>query len=93
MVRRKVVMSRDPKLPLCQWSEASNRKVNMIISVSTKRNSQTVEKPLFLGRVAFLAPFGRSQRSRKMLRHKALGLCPKPRQGDDPPAPRTLSAA
>lgn len=27
MVRRKVVMSRDPKLPLCQWSEASNRKV------------------------------------------------------------------
>ena len=41
---------------------------------------QTVEKPLILGRAAFLAPFGRSQRSRNMLRHKALGLCPKPRQ-------------
>ena len=54
---------------------------------------QTVEKPLVLERAAFLASFGRSQRSRKMLRHKALGLCPKPRQGDDPPAPRTLSAA
>ena len=54
---------------------------------------QTVEKPMVLERAAFLASFGRSQRSRKMLRHKALGLCPKPRQGDDPPAPRTLSAA
>ena len=53
----------------------------------------TVEKTLVLERAAFLASFGRSQRSRKMLRHKALGLCPKPRQGDDPPAPRTLSAA
>ena len=42
---------------------------------------------------ASLRAFGRSQRSRNMLRHKALGLCPKPRQGDDPPAPRTLSAA
>ena len=42
---------------------------------------------------ASLRAFGRSQRSRKMLRHKALGLCPKPRQGDDPPAPHTLSAA
>ena len=55
--------------------------------------TQTVEKPMVLERAAFLASFGRSQRSRKMLRHKALGLCPKPRQGDDPPAPRTLSAA
>ena len=41
---------------------------------------QTIEKPLVLERAAFLASFGRSQRSRKMLRHKALGLCPKPRQ-------------
>ena len=41
---------------------------------------QTVEKPMVLERAAFLASFGRSQRSRKMLRHKALGLCPKPRQ-------------
>ena len=41
---------------------------------------QTVEKPLILGRAAFLAPFRRSQRSQEMLRHKALGLCPKPRQ-------------
>ena len=56
------------------------------------RRPQTVEKPLVLGRAAFLAPFGRSQRSRKMLRHKALGLCPKPRQGPEAPAPRTLSA-
>ena len=37
------------------------------------RKAQTVEKPLVLERVAFLASFGRSQRSRKMLRHKALG--------------------
>ena len=44
------------------------------------RKAQTVEKPLVLERAAFLASFGRSQRSRKMLRHKALGLCPKPRQ-------------
>ena len=54
---------------------------------------QTVEKPLILGRAAFLAPFRRSQRSQEMLRHKALGLCPKPRQGPEAPAPRTLSAA
>ena len=53
---------------------------------------QAVEKLLILGRAAFLAPFRRSQRLRKMLWHKALGLCPKPRQGDDPPAPHTLSA-
>ena len=37
----------------------------------------TVEKPLNLEKAAFLASFGRSW---KMLRHKALGLCPKPRQ-------------
>ena len=54
---------------------------------------QTVEKPLILGRAAFLAPFRRSQRLQEMLRHKALGLCPKPRQGPEAPAPRTLSAA
>ena len=40
---------------------------------------------------ASLRAFGRSQRSHKMLRHKALGLCPKPRQGPEAPAPRTLS--
>ena len=34
---------------------------------------RTVEKPMVLERAAFLASFGRSQRSRKMLRHKALG--------------------
>ena len=47
-----------------------------------RRAAQTVEKTLVLvlERAAFLASFGRSQRSRKMLRHKALGLCPKPRQ-------------
>ncbi len=45
-----------------------------------QRPLQTVEKPMVLERAAFLASFGRSQRSRKMLRHKALGLCPKPRQ-------------
>ena len=49
--------------------------------------AQTVEKPLILGRAAFLAPFRRSQRSQEMLRHKALGLCPKPRQGPEAPAP------
>ena len=38
---------------------------------------QTIEKPLNLEKAAFLASFGRSW---KMLRHKALGLCPKPRQ-------------
>ena len=41
---------------------------------------QTVEKPLNLEKAAFLASFGRSQRSWKILRHKALGLCPKPRR-------------
>ena len=60
---------------------------------SERNMAQTVDKPLVLGKAAFLAPFGRSQRSRKMLRHKALGLCPKPRQGPEAPAPRTLSAA
>ena len=54
---------------------------------------QTVEKPLILGRAAFLAPFRRSQRLQEMLRHKALGLCPKPRQGPEAPAPRPLSTS
>ena len=44
------------------------------------QGAQTVEKPLNLEKAAFLAFFGRSQRSWKMLRHKALGLCSKPRQ-------------
>ena len=44
------------------------------------QGAQTVEKPLNLEKAAFLASFGRSQRSWKMLRHKALGLCPKARQ-------------
>ena len=38
------------------------------------------------------APEGRKKRLRKMLRHKALGLCPKARQGPEAPVPRTLSA-
>ena len=38
-----------------------------------RRALQAVEKPLVLERTAFLASFGRSQRSRNMLRHKALG--------------------
>ena len=44
------------------------------------QGAQTVEKPLNLEKAAYLASFGRSQRSWKMLRHKALGLCPKARQ-------------
>ena len=39
-----------------------------------------LKKPLNLEKAAFLASFGRSQRSWKILRHKALGLCPKPRR-------------
>ena len=62
-------------------------------SAALRSKAQTVEKPLILGRAAFLAPFRRSQRLQEMLRHKASGLRPKPRQGDDPPAPHTLSAA
>ena len=44
------------------------------------QGAQIIEKPLNLEKAAFLASFGRSQRSWKMLRHKALGLCPKARQ-------------
>ena len=44
------------------------------------QGAQTVEKPLNLEKAAYLTSFGRSQRSWKMLRHKALGLCPKARQ-------------
>ena len=45
------------------------------------QGAQIIEKPLNLEKAAFLASFGRSQRSWKMLRHKTLGRCPKPRQG------------
>ena len=38
----------------------------------------------------FLRPSGRSQRLLFVLRHRDLGRCPKPRQGDDPPAPRSF---
>ena len=34
--------------------------------------ARTVEKPLMLGKAAFHASFGRSQRSQKILRHKGL---------------------
>ena len=59
---------------LCQQPESA------LSLIHGKARIQTVEKTLVLERAAFLASFGRSQRSRKMLRHKALGLCPKPRQ-------------
>ena len=35
-------------------------------------------RPPVLQKAAFPAPFGRPHRSRKMLRHKSLGPCPKP---------------
>ena len=48
------------------------------------------QKTLSLERPAFLAPFGRSQRSRLLLRQRFLGRCPKPRQGPEAPAPHSF---
>ena len=45
---------------------------------------------VFLHQAAFLAPFGRSQRSRLLLRQRFLGRCPKPRQGPEAPAPHSF---